>query len=116
MDAGYAVGLSGSHADEVIVLRQDDGVGFDVLTGAPGECEVAQLVVGGRPLGYDLPVGRVFGDVVGSLDEGSAGNGAKVEAGDRASLRSDLEDAGASASSEGLESVFLVVGSDDDVE
>ena len=99
VNTGDAVGLSGSHADEVVVLRKDDGVGLDVLAGAPGEGEVAELVIGGSALGYDLPVGWVFGDVVGGLDEGSAGDGAQIQAGRRAALRGDFEDAGAGASS-----------------
>ena len=95
MDAGDAAGLSGSHSDDVVVLRQDDGVGLDVLAGAPGEGEVAELFVGGRGRGYDLPAGGVLREVVGGLDERAAGDGSEVKAGDGAALGRDFEDAGA---------------------
>ena len=99
-----------------VVLGEDDGVGLDVLAGAPGEGEVAELVVGGRSLGYNLPVCGVFGYVVGGLDQRSSGDGPEVEAGHGAAFGRDFEDAGTGAPPECLERVFVVVGSDDDVE
>ena len=108
MDAGYAVGLAGAHSDEVVVFGEYDGVGLDVLAGAPGEGEVAELVGGGRDVGHDPPVGGVFCDVVRGLDERSSGDGAEVEAGAGAALGRDFENASAGTASQGLERFFVI--------
>jgi hypothetical protein len=54
-----AAHLAGADADGHAVLAVHDGVRLDVLGHAPGEQQVAQLLLGGRALGDDLQVGRI---------------------------------------------------------
>ncbi len=113
-DAGDAVGLTGTHAQQRLIPGEDDGVGLDVLGDAPGEAHVGGLFGGGTPLGDDLYVHLVVGDVVAALDEHSPNHAAVVHlaAGGRGSGADDPQVFLLAQEGQGIVVVF---GGDDDL-
>ena len=54
----HAVGLAAADAHRGLALRQHNGVGLDVLAGAPGKAQRRPLGLGGLALRDDFPFGR----------------------------------------------------------
>src|SRR5439155_23307888 len=96
------------------VFGEDDCVRLDVLAGAPGEAEVAELFLRRLTLAHDLHLkGCVVGAAVGLLDEEAAGNATHVVR--QSVAEGNLEDAKVAPARQGLEGALAVLGRDDDL-